>query len=89
MDINDIIITKLPEYLVNTNVWEAIAHAQTAHCKLDHTNLNFCLTSRIARKSELVGRNIFVNVMHESHYNCTTNLKYNIINTDAINTDIF
>ena len=27
-----------------------------------------CFTSRIARKSDLVGRSIFVNVMYESHY---------------------
>ena len=30
---------------------------------LGHSNLMFCFTSRIARKSESVGRNIFVNVI--------------------------
>ena len=36
--------------------------------KLGHTNLMFCFTSRIARKSDPVGRSIFVNVMYEYHY---------------------
>ena len=35
---------------------------------LGRTNLNFCFTSRKARKSESVGRSIFVYVMYESHY---------------------
>ena len=35
---------------------------------LGHSNLIYCFTSRIARKSESVGRNKFVNVMYEYHY---------------------
>ena len=35
---------------------------------LGHTNLNFCFMSRIARKSDPVGRSIFVNVMYKSHH---------------------
>ena len=38
--------------------------------RLGHSNLMYmyCFTSRIARKSESVGRNKFVNVMYEYHY---------------------
>ena len=40
----------------------------------------FCFTSRVARKSESVGRNIFVNVMYEYHYKIM-----NFINLYTIN----
>ena len=35
---------------------------------LGHSNLVFCFTSRIAKKSDPVGRSIFVNVLYEYHY---------------------
>ena len=39
---------------------------------LGHSNLMFCFTSRIARKSDPVGRSIFVNVLYEYHKSLPT-----------------
>ena len=51
-----------------TSLLRSIAQPLAMHAQLGHSNLIYCFMSRIARKSESVGRNKFVNVMYEYHY---------------------
>ena len=56
--------------LFETRGFSSMINAHCRETQLGHTNLMLCFTSGEARKSDSVGRIVFVNVMHE--YHCKT-----------------